>query len=390
MTDENNNIAADAKSAQRKGKRKFFLRLVVIIVVLAIIAWALWYFLDGRWYQSTDDAYVGGNVVQVSPQVPGTVVSIGADNGDLVHAGQVLVKLDPSNTEVALSAAEAGLAQAVRKVRGLYNNVAAAKAEVDARKVALDKAESDYRRRRGLARTGAIPAEVLAHARDALSAAQSGLIAAQQSLHTTKALVGKTSVAQNPNVKAAEAKVRAAYLNNVRTTLVAPVTGYVAKRSVQVGEEVRPGMALMAVVPLYQVWVDANFKETQLTHMRIGQPVTLTSDIYGSGVTYHGKVESLGIGTGSAFSLLPAQNATGNWIKIVQRLPVRITLDKSELAKHPLRIGLSMNATVNLHDQNGPMLSRKAPTQPLYTTDVYKKQLADANTLIEHIVENNM
>ncbi|HET7267313.1 MAG TPA: HlyD family efflux transporter periplasmic adaptor subunit [Oleiagrimonas sp.] len=394
MTDETNNAVSESTpeqtSSKRNGKRKFFLRLLLVIVVLAIIGWALWYFLEGRWYADTDDAYVGGNIVQISSQVPGTVITIGVRNGDLVHAGDVLVKLDPSNTEVALSAAEAQLAQAVRKVRGLYNNVEAAKAQVAARKVALDKAQSDYDRRKGLAESGAISAEVLSHARDALSAAQSALITAKQHLHTTKALIGKTKVADNPAVKAAEAKLRAAYLDNVRTSILAPVTGYVAKRTVQVGEQVRPGMALMAVVPLYQVWVDANFKETQLTDMRIGQPVELTSDLYGGSVTYHGKIESLGIGTGSAFSLLPAQNATGNWIKIVQRVPVRISLDKDELKKHPLRIGLSMSASVNLHDQNGPMLAQQTHDKPAFTTDVYKQQLADANALIDKIVEANL
>ena len=390
MTDENTSVESEQTPPKRKGKRKFFLRLLLIVVVVAIIAWALWYFLEGRWYVDTDDAYVGGNIVQITPKVPGTVVSIGADNGDLVHAGQVLVKLDPSDAEVALAAAKANLAQAVRKVRGLYSNVEGARAEINARKVALNKAQSDYNRRKGLAESGAISTEMLAHAHDALAAARSALIAAKQKYENTEALVGGTKVASNPGVKAAEAQLRAAYLNDVRTTLVAPVGGYVAKRTVQVGEQVRPGMALMAVVPLQQVWVDANFKETQLEDMRIGQPVELTSDLYGGSVTYHGQVEALGIGTGSAFSLLPAQNATGNWIKIVQRVPVRISLNPDELEKHPLRIGLSMSATVNLHNQDGLMLAQKSPTKPIFTTDVYKKQLADASALIHKIVQANM
>ncbi len=390
MTDETNDVKTDDKPAKRKGKRKLFLRLLMAVVVVAIIAWALWYFLEGRWYAETDDAYVGGNVVQISPKVPGTVVSIGADNGDLVHAGQVLVKLDPSDTAVALEAAKAGLAQAVRKVRGLYNNVEGAKAQVDAAEVTLHKAQSDYDRRKGLAESGAISAEMLAHAHDALAAARSAVITAKQKYHNTEALVGGTDVASNPGVKAAEAKLRSAYLDNVRTTLVAPVDGYVAKRTVQVGEMVHPGMALMAVVPLNEVWVDANFKETQLEHMRIGQPVELTSDLYGGSVTYHGKVEALGIGTGSAFSLLPAQNATGNWIKIVQRVPVRISLERKELDEHPLRIGLSMSVSVNLHNQDGNMLAQQAPTKPVFTTTVYKQQLAAAQALINRIVQDNL
>ncbi len=391
MTDEINAADTEATPApQRSGKRRFFLRLLLVVVVVAVAGWALWYFLEGRWYVDTDNAYVNGNVVQITPKVPGTVVSIGADDGDRVRAGQVLVKLDPSDTEVALQAAKAELAQAVRKVRGLYNNVEAAQAEVTARKTALKKARSDYDRRKGLAESGAISAEMLAHARDALDAARSALVSAEQQYQNTEALVGGTEVASNPAVKAAEARLRKAYLDNVRTTMIAPVDGYVAKRTVQVGEQVAPGRALMAVIPLHQVWVEANFKETQLDHVRIGQPVELTSDLYGGSVTYHGRVESLGVGTGSAFSLLPAQNATGNWIKIVQRVPVRVSLKEDELEKHPLRIGLSMTANVDLHDQDGPILPRTAPEKPVFTTDVYQQQLADADALIKRIVKANL
>jgi membrane fusion protein (multidrug efflux system) len=374
-----------------KNRRGFFLRLLGAVLVLVAIAWTVWYFLDGRWYEGTDDAYVNGNVVQITPQLPGTVVSIGADDGDLVHAGDVLVRLDKSNADVALAEAKANLANTVRKVRGLYNSVTSAQADVAARQVAVDKARADYDRRKNLARTGAISAEELAHARDALAAAESGLTNAQQQYNTSRVLVDDTVVASHPDVQMAAAKLRAAYLDDLRTTIVAPVDGYVAKRSVQLGQRVAPGMAMMAVVPLHQVWIDANFKETQLTHMRIGQPVDITSDVYGSDVTYKGKVQSLGVGTGSAFSLLPAQNATGNWIKIVQRVPVRIVFtEPKQLDAHPLRIGLSSDVEVSLHDQNGPMLAQQSPTAPLLNTDVYDKQLAQADTVIAQIIHANM
>ena len=382
---------AGAPAKPANNRRGFFLRLLGVLVVLAAIAWTAWYFLDGRWYESTDDAYVNGNVVQITPQLAGTVVSIGADDGDLVHAGDVLVRLDKSNADVALAEAKANLANTVRKVRGLYNSVTSAQADVAARQVAVDKARADYERRKNLAKSGAISAEELAHARDALAAAESGLTNAQQQYNTSRVLVDDTVVASHPDVQMAAAKLRAAYLDDLRTTIVAPVDGYVAKRSVQLGQRVAPGMAMMAVVPLHQVWIDANFKETQLTHMRIGQPVDVDVDVYGGDVTFKGKVQSLGVGTGSAFSLLPAQNATGNWIKIVQRVPVRIVFTElKQLDAHPLRLGLSSNVEVSLHDQNGPMLAQQSPTAPLLNTDVYDKQLAQADGVIAQIIHANM
>jgi membrane fusion protein (multidrug efflux system) len=374
-----------------KKSRGVMLRLLGVVVLLAAIGWGLWYFLDGRWYESTDDAYVNGNVVQITPQVPGTVVSIGADDGDLVHAGDVLVKLDPSDADVALAQARANLALTVRKVRGLYSSVSGAHADVAARQTAVAKARSDYQRRVALAKSGAISAEELAHASDALTTAQNALITAQQQYQTSKVLVDDTVVASHPDVQVAAAQLRAAYLADARTQLLAPVDGYVAKRSVQVGQRVQPGTPLMAVVPLHQVWIDANFKETQLTDMRIGQPVEIESDVYGGAVSYTGKVESLGIGTGSAFSLLPAQNATGNWIKIVQRIPVRVVFtDPKQLEQHPLRLGMSLNVDVNLHDRSGPTLARQAPSQPAFSTDIYKQQLAKADAAIKQIVHANM
>jgi len=385
-------LAAENAAAQPpKSRRGFLLRMLGAVVVLGAIGWGLWYFLDGRWYEETDDAYVNGNVVQITPQVPGSVITIGADDGDLVHAGDVLVKLDPADADVALQQARANLASTVRKVRGLYSNVSGAQAEVAARKTAVDKAQADYNRRRDLAKSGAISAEELSHAMDALTTAQSALTTAQQQLQTNKVLVDDTVVASHPDVQTAAARLRAAYLDDVRTSIIAPVDGYVAKRSVQLGQRVAPGTPLMAVVPLHEVWIDANFKETQLTSMRIGQPVEIRADIYGGSITYKGKIESLGVGTGSAFSLLPAQNATGNWIKIVQRVPVRVFFtEPKQLEDHPLRIGLSTKVEVSLHDQNGDLLAKQSPTQPAFKTDVYKEQLAKADGMIAEIIHANM
>jgi membrane fusion protein, multidrug efflux system len=377
--------------APARSRRGLFLHSLWIALVLALIGWASWFFVEGRWYASTDDAYVNGNIVQITPQINGTVVSIGADDGDLVHAGDVLVKLDRADADIALAQASANLANTVRRVRGLFNNVTGAQAEVAARKTAVDKARSDYERRRDLAKSGAISAEELAHASDALVAAQSAMTTTEQQYQNSKVLVDDTEVSNHPDVQQAAAQLRAAYLDDVRTTLLAPVDGYVARRSVQVGQRVQPGVAMMAVVPLRQVWVDANFKETQLTHMRIGQLVEVTSDIYGNAVKYHARVQSLGVGTGSAFSLLPAQNATGNWIKIVQRVPVRLVFtDPKQLDENPLRIGLSLGVNVSLRDQSGSMLAQHTPTRPPFSTDIYTQELAEADEAIVQVIHANM
>ncbi len=371
----------------RRGK---LLRGLLLVVVILLAAFAAWYFLLGRWAEETDDAYVGGNQVQITPLIAGTVVAIAADDGMKVEQGQLLVQLDPADTEVAMQQARANLARTVRQVRGLYRSVEGAQAELNARQISVKRAREDFARRRDLAATGAISNEELAHARDELAAAEAAVAGSRETVERSRALVDDTVIATQPDVEAAAAQLRQAYLNNARAGIVAPVSGYVARRSVQVGQRVQPGAALMAVVPAEQMWVDANFKETQLRHMRLGQEVELRSDLYGSDVTYKGRITNLGLGTGSAFSLLPAQNASGNWIKIVQRVPVRITLDAKQLAEHPLRLGLSMKAEVNLHDQNGTVLPVEATKGTVYGTDIYAKQLHDADALIHRIIQDNL
>ena len=370
-------------------KRKVMLLALTLVVILGGVGVWAWHELYGRWSESTDDAYVNGNVVEITPQVTGTVVSIGADDGDLVREGQVLVQFDPNDAEVALQSAQANLARTVRQVRGLYSNVDGMKAQVHAQEAEVQKAQENYNRRRNLAAGGAISQEELSHARDDLTSAQNALANARQQLKTSSALVDDTVVSSHPDVQAAAAQLRQAYLSNARSTLIAPVTGYVAKRTVQLGQRVQPGTALMAVIPLDQLWIDANFKETQLRDMRIGQPVDIETDLYGSDVKYSGTVDSLGAGTGSAFALLPAQNATGNWIKIVQRVPVRIHINAEELTKHPLRVGLSTQVNVNLHDQSGPVLAQQPPQKASFSTQVYDRQLADADAMISRLIHEN-
>ena len=371
-------------------KRGKLLRLLAVLVIVLAAAVTIWYFMYGRWFEDTDDAYVQGNQVQITPLVPGTVVSIGAEDGMRVERGQLLVQLDPADTQVALQQAEANLARTVRQVRGLYRSVEASQADLNARQVALDRVRQDFARRKDLAASGAISNEELAHARDELASAEAALSGSREKFETSRALVDDTVVATQPDVQAAAAQLRQAHLNNARSAILAPVSGYVARRSVQVGQRVQPGAVLMAVVPLEQVWVEANFKETQLKHMRLGQEVELRSDLYGSGVKYKGKIDSLGLGTGSAFSLLPAQNASGNWIKIVQRVPVRIAIDPQQLKENPLRIGLSMKVDVNLHDQNGSVLPAKAVTGAVFDTDVYAQQLKQADEDIHRIIQANL
>ena len=385
----NGDQAGNAQPQGNPRKRKLMLFLLLLLVVAAGVAVFAWHELHGRFYEETDDAYVNGNVVEVTPLIAGTVVSIGADDGDLVHEGQTLITFDPADARIALENAQANLARTVRQVRGMYSNVDSQRAQTNARRVELQKAQENYNRRKTLAATGAISQEELSHARDDLAAAQAALGTAQQQLAGTVALVDDTVISSHPDVQAAAAQLRDAYLARARTTLVAPVTGYVAKRTVQLGQRVQPGTPTMAVIPLEQVWVDANFKETQLHDMRIGQPVTLTSDLYGDDVSYHGTVQSIGAGTGSAFSLLPAQNATGNWIKIVQRVPVRIKLDPEPLKTHPLRIGLSTVATVDLHDQSGAVLTQQAAQQAVFSTAVYEQQLDEADDMIARLIHDN-
>ncbi|CTP84788.1 efflux RND transporter periplasmic adaptor subunit [Xanthomonas graminis] len=385
-----NQTTTPDSSAPATSRRGMLLRGLAVLVVLVLIALAIWYFVSGRWHEDTDDAYVQGNLVQITPMVTGTVVSIGADDGMRVQRGQLLIKLDPADTEVALQQAEANLARTVRQVRGLFRSVEGAQAELSAQQVTLQRARADVARRSSLVATGAISAEELAHARDQLAAAEAAVSGSRETVERNRALIDDTGVARQPDVQAAAAQVRQAFLNNARSAIVAPVSGYVARRSVQVGQRVQPGTALMAVVPLEQVWVEANFKETQLKHMRLGQPVELRSDLYGGAVRYQGTVQSLGLGTGSAFSLLPAQNASGNWIKIVQRVPVRIAIDAKQLAQNPLRIGLSMKVDVNLHQQGGGVLPSKFATGTLLDTDVYAQQLGQADATIAQIIHANL
>lgn len=371
------------------GKRRRALLIAASMFGAVGIIYGAYWFLSGRFYQSTDDAYVAGNVVVVTPQTPGTVIAIKADDTDFVKAGDELVLLDNADAKVALEQAEAALAQTVRQTRSLFTTNASLSANVALAQSQLAKASDDFERRRSLTKTGAVSYEELNHAETAQKSAQADLLAAQEKLATNQAFTQNTTIEEHPAVQQAAAKVHAAYLDFQRSIIPAAVDGYVAKRSVQVGQHVIPGSPLLAIIPLKQVWVDANFKEGQLAQMRIGQSVEIEADIYGSKVDYHGTIVGLGAGTGSAFSLLPAQNATGNWIKVVQRVPVKIQLDPNELVSHPLRLGLSIRATVNVKDQSGAQLATAQRGQPAYETTVYRKLDNQADEIIKSIIAKN-
>ena len=377
----------------RGAKRGLLIGGVLLVFIVAGAAYGAHWWLNARYLVTTDNAYVGGNVVQITPQVTGTVVSIGADDTQFVRAGQVLVQLDRADADVALQEAESQLAKTVREVRNLFAASGQQQANLQIRQSDLARAKDDLARRERLSASGAVSGEEVLHAREAERSAQAALAAAGQQLAASNALVDRTTVRSHPDVQKAAAAAKTAYLNTLRTSLPAPISGYVAKRNVQLGQRVSPGTPLMAVVSLNDVWVDANFKESQLENIRMGQPAILTADIYGSKVEFHGRVVGFGAGTGAAFSLLPAQNATGNWIKIVQRLPVRIALDPAELSAHPLQVGLSMQVEVDAHDRAGrrlPDTAAATPAPPAYKTEVFSSQDAASEKRVESIIGTNL
>jgi membrane fusion protein (multidrug efflux system) len=347
------------------GTRRRNLKILAGVAAICAVGYAGYWFWYARYFQSTDDCYVNGDVVQITTEIPGTVIQLHADDTQSVARGQPLLELDPADAEVAASNAEANLARAVRAVRALFAQADQLRAQIRDREVELRQAAQDHERRSGLLSEGAVSSEEFQHTQDRVTEVRASLTAAQEQLNETTAQIDRTTIPTHPQVLAAMAAVRDASLALRRTRLTAPVPGIVAQRSVQVGQRVAAGTPLMGIVPLDAVWVDANFKEVQLRDMRVGQPVTLRTDMYGGAAEYHGKLVGLSAGSGTAFALLPAQNASGNWIKIVQRLPVRIELDPRELHAHPLRIGLSVTARVDIRDTSGPLVSEQVRQIPI-------------------------
>ncbi|WP_072570045.1 multidrug efflux MFS transporter periplasmic adaptor subunit EmrA [Enterobacter sp. SA187] len=374
---------------RKKGKRKGALLLLTLLFIIIAVAYGIYWFMVLRHVEETDDAYVAGNQVQIMAQVSGSVTKVWHDNTDYVKQGDVLVTLDPTDAQQAFEKAQTQLASSVRQTRQLMINSRQYQANIEVKKTALAQAQSDLNRRVPLGSANLIGREELQHSRDAVASAQAQLDVAVQQYNANQAMILGTRLEDQPAVQQAATEVRNAWLALQRTKIVSPISGYVSRRAVQPGAQISPTTALMAVVPATGLWVDANFKETQLAHMRIGQTATVISDFYGDEVKYTGKVVGLDMGTGSAFSLLPAQNATGNWIKVVQRLPVRIELDAKQLADHPLRIGLSSLVTVDTTNRDGQVLASQARSTPAYESNAREISLEPVNTLINNIVQAN-
>lgn len=366
-------------------ERKNRLWLVTAIFIIIAIGFALMYFLVWQHSEETDNAYVQGNLVQINAQVPATVQHIGAEDTQIVKTGDILLTLDDKDYRLAYEQAQNQLRAAVRQIKQQQAALNQADALLSAKKTALNNAQSIYQRRKALAKSHAISAEELDRSKTMMDAAVADLQAAKATRNAAQAAIGKEiPLEKQPSIMSAANQIRQSWLNLQRTQVRAPVSGQIAKRNVQLGQKVAPGAPLMVIVPMDDLWVDANFKETQLNKLRIGQEVEMMADIYGDDVVYHGKILGVSAGTGSAFSLLPAQNATGNWIKVVQRVPVRISLDKKDMQTHPLRVGLSMTVDVNTQQKEGlSVMEGQVHAQQTSVDDI---DFNEVNQLIKEII----
>jgi membrane fusion protein (multidrug efflux system) len=385
----NANIDASATTPSNGKRRRILLLIALIFIVIGALCAAYWVLVLAK-REKTDDAYVNGNRVVISAQVSGTVIAVLADDTQLVNAGQVLVKLDPIDAQTALSRAASALAQTVRQVRQQKATATQYDSEIETRKLELARAQIDLAKREPLVADHAIAGEEVRHAQESVQLARAALTQAERQSLSAHALVDGTPVEGNPAVLQAKDVYRDAWIAAQRNAVVAPVTGYVAERSVQLGQHIQAGEALMTVIPLHALWVDANFKEVQLRNLRIGQKAEVRSDLYGGTFIFHGRVEGMSAGTGAAFSLLPPQNASGNWIKVVQRVPVRILIDDNDLIKSPLRVGLSATVTVDTTSRDGPVLATQASDRPVGDTQVYTQDLEKANAEADAVVRRNL
>jgi membrane fusion protein (multidrug efflux system) len=395
MADEEHNAQhpGEQQNSRHPGQQhrsRRFLWIFGAAVAVIGIGVLLYHFLYGQYHVRTKDAYVNGNLIRLQPQVSGTVTFIAVDQTQPVRQGQSLVELDPKDMDVALSQAKANLAQTVRDVVQLFSEEQRQAAVLAAQEAQVALANKELARDRGLIGSHGISQEQLDRTEETARNSQAGIREARAALQAVRAQISGTQPATHPRVLLAESNLRSAWLAKNRTVVRAPLSGYMVRREVQLGQQVSPATQMVAIAPLDTVWIDANFKETQLENLRINQPVTIKADIYGSHFKYHGRVLGLTAGTGAALAVLPAENATGNWIKIVQRLPVRIGLDPRELRDHPLYLGLSTTVDVDVHDLSGASLSRVPVWPAAMQTNVYADQDAGVSTEIDKIVRENM
>jgi membrane fusion protein (multidrug efflux system) len=344
--------AEAADDARNRAKRKKWLLILGSTVLSNAIGYGLYSHYYGSKFISTDNAYTAAENAQVTPAISGIVREVRVNDTQQVQRGDVIVVLDDTDARLAVAQAEAELGRALRRVRGYVANDASLEAQLRAANADLERAKVDLGRREALAASGSVSGDELTKARNAFETAQASVRAASGSREANAVLIAGTTEETNPEVALARAQRDQALVNLERTVIRAPKTGVIARRSVQVGQQIQAGAPLLWVVPVHEVHVDANFKEVQLEHVRIGQPVEVKSDLYGRSVTYRGTVAGLAGGTGSTFATIPAQNATGNWIKVVQRVPVRIELDAADLAARPLQVGLSMTATIDTRSES--------------------------------------
>lgn len=379
----------DSTSAGKKNKRFKAIFILFVVVFLAGIFYYLYSKLFLSSYEETTNAYVNGNIVSISSEISGTVDKVYVDDTTFVHQGDKLIHLSNQSAKLGLDKAQSALASSVRSLDGQYATINQYSALLAQQRLTLKQAQADYARRLPLAKNHIISQEELEHARNAIATARAALAVTEQQRKV--AMVNTTGVTldKNPAILQAKSAFIEAWINYNRTTIVAPVSGYISRNNIHVGSQASPNAPLLSIVPLDNLWVDANFKETQLKNLRIGQKVTLVSDIYGSDLKYHGRIVGFAPGTGTAFSLLPAQNATGNWIKIVQRVPVKIALDPAELAMNPLRVGMSMTVKVDITDLNGRALQVAPKDTPIYKTDVYEQKISDAEKIADKIIKQN-
>lgn len=383
MSEDNNQ-----SNNNNKRRRLAISSLTGLLILLTIALFVLWLTV-WRFQQTTKDAYVHGNQVVVTPQIPGNITEVTVNDTDMVDEGQLLISLDRTDRQIAFDSAKTQLANAVRHVASLYEEIGTLKAQLKQTQAELTKASQDYRHRKGVVEVGGVSVEEFEHAKAALISAFSSYVGTQFSLRKLLTQTENTTLETHPLVKGASDAVRQTFVDLSRCEVRAPVKGMVAMKTAQVGESVSPESPLMTLIPLDQIWINANFKEDKLGKVRIGQKAEVYTDIYGSGVVYHGEVIGMAAATGSVLSVLPPQNATGNWIKIVQRLPVRIKLDPSEIARYPLRLGLSTTVKIDISDTSGQRIPDAAPEKPLYSTPVFENQEKGVDKVIAEIIKKN-